>query len=126
MATERLQVYKCERCGNIIEILHGGGPVPVCCHQDMTLQSENTVDAAQEKHVPVIQKVDGGYLVKVGEVAHPMEQKHSIEWIELVADGTSVSRKYLKPGDAPEATFKVEAGTVGARAYCNLHGLWKS
>lgn len=126
MATERHQVYKCERCGNIVETLHGGGPVPVCCHQDMTLLAENTVDAAVEKHIPVVEKIAGGYKVKVGEAAHPMEEKHFIEWIELVADGTLVSRKYLKPGETPEAVFSVEASQVIARAYCNLHGLWKS
>ncbi len=123
--TKKNQVYKCALCGNIVEVLHTGAGELVCCGQPMDLMAENTVDAAQEKHVPVIEKVDNGYRVAVGSVAHPMEEKHWIEWIELVADGI-VYRQDLKPGDAPEATFCVDAGTVSARAYCNLHGHWKS
>lgn len=121
---ERLQVYKCEVCGNIVEVLNGGKGELVCCGQPMKLLVENTVDAAKEKHVPVIEKVDGGFKVKVGSVAHPMEEKHYIQWIELVADGKSYIQ-FLKPGDAPEAVFKVDAKEVYAREYCNLHGLWK-
>ncbi len=120
-----MQVYRCEHCGNIVEVLHGGGAMVVCCDEPMVLQEENTVDAAQEKHVPAIEKIDGGFKVAVGEVAHPMEQKHYIEWIEITADGVSY-RKFLEPGDAPEAVFKIDAGSVTARAYCNLHGHWKS
>lgn len=122
---EKLQVYKCEICGNIVEVLHGGVGELVCCGQPMTLQAENTVDAAKEKHVPVIEKVAGGYKVKVGAVAHPMEEKHHIEWIELIA-GDKAYRQFLKPGDAPEAFFAVDAPSVSAREYCNLHGLWKA
>lgn len=122
---EKLEVYKCEVCGNIVEVLHGGVGELVCCGQPMTLQSENTVDAAKEKHVPVIEKVAGGYMVKVGAVAHPMEEKHHIEWIELLADGKAY-RQFLKVGDAPEAFFAVDAPSVSAREYCNLHGLWKA
>lgn len=122
---KRLEVYKCEVCGNIVEVLHEGGGEMVCCDQPMTLVTENTVDAAKEKHVPVIEKIDGGYRVKVGSVTHPMEEKHYIEWIELIADGKAY-REFLKPGVAPEAVFKVEASQVTAREYCNLHGLWKS
>ena len=125
MNIERGQIYKCSHCGNIIEVLHGGGPVVVCCNEEMVLQKENTVDAAQEKHVPVVEKVNGGFKVSVGEVAHPMEEKHYIEWIELVADGVTY-RKFLNPGDSPEALFNVDAANVTARAYCNLHGFWKS
>lgn len=121
---ERLEVYKCELCGNIVEVLHGGAGELVCCGQAMTCLQENTVDAAKEKHVPVIEKVDGGVKVKVGDVAHPMEEKHYIEWIEVIANGKSCF-KFLKPGEAPEAVFNVEADTITARAYCNLHGLWK-
>ncbi len=121
---ERLEIYKCELCGNIVEVLHAGGGELVCCGQPMTLLTENTVDAAREKHVPVIEKTDDGYLVKVGAVHHPMEEKHYIEWIELLADGKAY-RQFLKPGDAPEALFRVEAVKVSAREYCNLHGLWK-
>lgn len=124
---ERREVYKCEACGNIVEVLHGGPGVLVCCGSDMKPMFENTVDAAKEKHVPVIEKTDKGVKVKVGSVAHPMEEKHFIEWIELVADG-KVFREYLKPGQAPEATFCLcfQPKTLEAREYCNLHGLWKA
>lgn len=122
---ERLEVYVCEICGNIIEVLHEGVGELVCCGEPMKLMKENTVDAAKEKHVPVIEKVEHGILVKVGSVPHPMEAKHYIEWIELIADGRAY-RKFLSPGDAPEATFCVDAETVSAREYCNLHGLWKA
>jgi superoxide reductase len=122
---ERLEVYKCDLCGNIVEVLHGGGGELVCCEQPMKLFTENTVDAAKEKHVPVIEKVDGGIKVKVGDVPHPMEEKHYIEFVELIADG-KVYRQFLNPGEAPEATFCIEADQVAAREYCNLHGLWKA
>lgn len=122
---ERLEVYKCELCGNIVEVLHSGAGELVCCGQPMKCMKENTVDAAKEKHVPVLEKVDGGYKVSVGSVAHPMEEKHFIEWIELIADGKAY-RQFLNPGDKPEALFKIEAATVSAREYCNLHGLWKA
>jgi len=121
---ERLEVYKCELCGNIIEVLHGGAGELVCCGQPMVHQVENTVDAAKEKHVPVIEKVAGGVKVKVGSVPHPMEEKHYIEWIELIVNGKA-DRQFLKPGQAPEAVFKVESKSATAREYCNLHGLWK-
>jgi len=121
---EKLQIYKCEVCGNIVEILHGGKGKLVCCDRPMKLFQENTVDAAREKHVPVVEKTPDGLKVKVGSVAHPMEEKHYIEWIEVIADG-KVYRQFLKPGEAPEATFKIEAKEVTAREYCNLHGLWK-
>ncbi len=123
--TNKNEVYKCPLCGNIVEVLHTGAGELVCCGQPMDLMAENTVDAALEKHVPVVEKVDNGYKVNVGSVAHPMEEKHWIEWIELVADG-KVYRQDLAPGKAPEATFCVEAAEVTARAYCNLHGHWKS
>ena len=122
---ERYQVYKCDICGNIVEVLHGGAGELVCCGQPMKLFTENTVDAAKEKHVPVIEKVDGGFKVKVGDVAHPMEEKHWIEFIEIIADG-KVYRQYLNPGDKPEAGFMIAANQVTAREYCNLHGLWKA
>ena len=121
---EQLEIYKCEVCGNIVEVLHAGGGELVCCGQPMKLMTENTVDASKEKHVPVIEKTADGYLVKVGAVPHPMEAKHWIEWIELVADGKAY-RQFLNPGDTPEATFCVKAEKVYAREYCNLHGLWK-
>ena len=122
--TERLQVYKCEICGNIVEVLHAGKGQLVCCGQPMTLLAENTVDAAREKHVPVVEEACCAIKVKVGSVAHPMEEKHYIEWIEVIADGR-IYRQFLNPGDAPEATFDVKAEKITARAYCNLHGLWK-
>lgn len=123
--TKKNEVYKCPLCGNIVEVMHTGAGELVCCGQPMDLMAENTVDAAQEKHVPVVAKTDNGYKVTVGSVAHPMEDKHWIEWIELVADG-KVYRQVLQPGDTPEAEFCVEAAEVTARAYCNLHGNWKS
>jgi len=121
----RSEVYKCEKCGNIVEVLHGGVGELVCCDQPMKLVTENTVDAAKEKHIPVIEKTANGYKVTVGSVLHPMIDTHWIEFIELVADGT-VYRKYLNPGDQPVAEFCVTAKTVTAREYCNLHGLWKA
>lgn len=122
---EKLQVYKCELCGNIVEVLHGGAGELVCCGQPMNLLSENTVDASKEKHLPVTEKTAGGYKVTVGSVAHPMEEKHHIEWIELLADNKAY-RQFLKPGEAPEAFFAVEAIQVSAREFCNLHGLWRA
>lgn len=122
---ERLEIYKCEACGNIVEVVHGGGGELVCCGEPMKLYQENTVDAAKEKHVPVIEKIEGGFKVKVGSVAHPMEASHYIEWIEAIADGQAY-RQFLNPGDAPEAVFKIDADQITAREYCNMHGLWKA
>jgi len=122
---EKLQVYKCETCGNIVEVLHGGGGELVCCGEPMKLLVENTVDAAKEKHVPVIEKVAGGVKVKVGSVPHPMEDSHYIEWVEIIADGEAY-RQFLNPGETPEATFCIEAEQITAREYCNLHDLWKA
>ena len=126
MADNRLRVYKCRVCGNVVELIHDGGGTLVCCGVPMDRLTENTTDAAQEKHVPVIETLDGGRVrVAVGEVAHPMEEKHYIEWIELIADGTQC-RRFLGPGDAPEAVFPVEGEKITARALCNLHGLWRT
>ena len=122
---EKLEIYKCEACGNIVEVVHGGGGELVCCGAPMNLLVENTVDAAKEKHVPVIEKVEGGVKVKVGDVAHPMEDKHYIEWIEVIADGKAY-RQFLNPGEAPEAMFALDASSYTVRAYCNLHGLWRA
>lgn len=121
---EKLQVYKCMVCGNIVEVLHGGAGELVCCGQPMENLVVKTADEGKEKHVPVIEKVNGGVKVKVGSVAHPMEEKHYIEWIELLADGKAY-RQFLNPGDAPEAVFSIEADSVSAREHCNVHGLWK-
>lgn len=118
-------VYKCGVCGNMVEVIHVGGGTLVCCDQEMILLEANTVDAAQEKHVPVIEKSDSSVTVKVGSVAHPMVEEHYIELIELIADG-SVYRKFLNPGDEPVAVFNIAAESVTAREYCNLHGLWQA
>jgi len=123
--TERLQIYKCEICGNIVEMLHTGAGELVCCGQAMKHFVENTVDAAKEKHVPVIEKAGNDVTVKVGSVAHPMEEKHYIEWVELVV-GDKAYRQFLNPGEAPEATFSIDAENITAREYCNIHGLWKA
>ncbi len=120
---QKLEVYKCELCGNIVEVLHGEKGELVCCGKPMVLQKENTVDAAKEKHVPVAERTAGGVTVKVGEVPHPMEEKHYIEWVEVVSDGKAYLQ-FLKPGEAPEATFNIASDQVTARAYCNLHGHW--
>ena len=123
--TEKMQVYKCEVCDNIVEMVHGGDGELVCCGQPMKHMKENTVDASKEKHVPVIEKISGGYKVKVGSAPHPMEEKHYIEWIEIIADN-KLYRQWLNPGDSPEATFEIDADQVTAREYCNIHGLWKA
>lgn len=121
----KLEIYKCMVCGNIVEVLHGGDGELVCCGQPMKNLTAKTADEGKEKHVPVIEKISGGYKVKVGSVPHPMEEKHYIEWIEILADGVAY-RKFLNPGDAPEAVFNVNAGSVSAREHCNVHGLWRS
>ena len=150
--TQKKQIYKCEICGNIVEVLHEGADALVCCGQPMKLLRENTVDAALEKHVPVIEKTETGFKVKVGSVEHPMIEEHYIEWIDFgdcvgkhcyrvckkqttpcqdcpviktFADGKSY-RQFLSPGQKPEAEFCIKAEKVEAREYCNLHGLWKN
>lgn len=121
---KKLQIYKCEVCGNMVEVIHEGEGELVCCDQPMKLMEENTTDAALEKHVPVIERTEDGIKAKVGSVPHPMTEEHHIEWIELIVDGRAY-RQFLNPGDEPEAVFKVEAQSITAREYCNLHGLWK-
>ncbi len=123
--TKLNQVYICEICGNIVEMLHPGDGELVCCGQNMVLQEENTVDAAKEKHVPVVEKIKGGVLVKVGSVEHPMSDAHYIEWIEILTD-KKVYRKNLKPGDKPQAEFMLDEEVLYAREYCNIHRLWRS
>jgi len=119
-------IYKCEICGNIVEVLHDGVGALVCCGQEMKEMEEKTEDSSVEKHVPYIEKTANGVLVKVGQKQdHPMEEKHFIEWIQVVADGTAY-RKFLKPGDKPQAEFEIKAENIIAREYCNVHGLWKS
>jgi len=144
MAVKKLnEIYKCSVCGNMVEVIHVGGGVLVCCGKEMILQEENTTDGAVEKHVPVIERegnkvhpiksaeADGEAVfnrvkVKIGEVPHPMEEAHYIEWIEILADGISY-KKFLQPGEAPEAEFEIstDVSEITAREYCNLHGLWK-
>jgi len=117
--TEQRQVWKCEICGNIIEVLHSGADSLVCCGQPMILQEEKLEDSEKgEKHVPVIE----GNKVTIGNIEHPMEEAHYIEWIEA-SNGEEISRVFLKPGDKPEAKFCFEVKS--AREYCNLHRLWK-
>lgn len=121
------QILKCESCGAMVELVHECTCEPctmTCCDQPMKMLNENTVDAAKEKHVPVVEQTDKGVKVKVGSVAHPMEEDHYIEWIEVISGG-KIYRQHLKPGQAPEAEFAVAGGDVTAREYCNKHGLWK-
>lgn len=122
--TEQKQIYKCNICGNIVEVLHSGAGQLVCCGKAMELLVEKSEDVGQEKHVPIIEKTKEGIKVKVGSISHPMEENHYIEWIELVAEEKSL-RQFLKPGQKPEAYFEAEGKTVFAREYCNIHGLWK-
>ena len=125
MASSESQVYECSVCKAVVEVVRGGGGTLVCCKQPMDLLSENTTDAAQEKHVPVIEKVEGGFKVSVGKTAHPMSRSHFIGFIDLI-DDSRTTRHYLKPGEDPVATFMTDAKKVTARAWCNLHGLWTS
>ena len=117
------EIYRCNVCGNIVTVLHTGVGTLVCCGQPMELLKEKTKDVGSEKHVPVIEGTTKGIKVEVGAVPHPMEAKHFIEWIEVIADG-NVYRKFLKPGDKPEAEFKIDAKKIQVRIYCNIHGLW--
>ncbi|MBN2893267.1 MAG: desulfoferrodoxin [Bacteroidales bacterium] len=122
--TKRGQIYKCEKCGQIVEVMDGGAH-PVCCGDKMTFMEEQTADSSVEKHVPVIEKIDGGYRVYVGSTEHPMVDAHYVEWIQLIV-GDEVHTKFLKPGEKPEAIFKTDAtGAVSAREYCNIHGNWR-
>jgi len=123
--TELKQIYKCNVCGNIVEVIHTGVGELVCCGQPMELLAEKTRDVGLEKHVPVIEKVGDKVKVKVGSVPHPMEEKHYIEWVEIIANG-KICRKFLKPGEKPEAEFETAAERIEAREYCNIHGLWKT
>ena len=122
--TKKLQIYKCTVCGNIVEVLHAGAGELVCCGKPMELLDEKTADTGKEKHVPVVERVEGGVKVKVGSVGHPMEPQHYIEWIEINADG-KLYRRFLKPIDQPEAVFNIDAESVTAREHCSVHGLWK-
>lgn len=122
--TEQLQIYKCNICGNIIEVLHTGASSLVCCDEPMVKLDAKAADEGKEKHVPVIEQTPEGIKVKIGSVPHPMEEKHHIEWIEIIADGRTC-KKFLNAGDAPEALFCIKADKITAREHCNVHGLWK-
>jgi len=122
--TKKLEVYKCEKCGNVVEMLHGGAGELVCCGEPMKLLDEKTADSSTEKHVPLVEKTAQGYKVTVGSTLHPMKDDHYIEWIELVVDGRAY-RQFFNPGNDPIAEFCVSGSSVYAREYCNLHGLWK-
>jgi superoxide reductase len=121
----RGDIYRCSEQAMMVEVLQEGQGEFLLHGKPMTQVVENTQDAAQEKHVPVIEKIEGGYRVVVGSVEHPMEDKHFIQWIELRA-GDMVMRRFLSPGDKPMAEFKTDAVSVVAREFCNLHGLWKA
>ena len=121
---EKLEIYHCETCGNIVEVVAGGVGELVCCGEPMILLEEQTADATKEKHVPVTKQIDNGVKVKVGSVPHPMLDEHYIDWIEVIADGKAY-RQFLKPGDEPEATFCIDAKEITAREHCTVHGLWK-
>ena len=125
MRTQRNNIYKCHLCGQVLEVLSGGMP-PVCCGEPMTLQAPNTMDAAVEKHVPVISIQDSGVLVKIGTEPHPMTEEHYIEWVEII-NGCYTNRYYFKPGDLPQVAFYVPMQpNLIVRAYCNKHGLWQN
>lgn len=123
--TEIRQIYKCEICGNIVEVVHNGAGELVCCGQAMSLKIEQSEEEKYEKHRPVVEKIDGGVIVRVGSIAHPMESEHYIEWIEVETEHRTY-RKNLEPGGTAEAEFFLEAEHLSVRAYCNAHGLWKS
>jgi superoxide reductase len=127
MAIIERKFYQCTHCGNIFGVIEDGGVVPGCCGEPMKLLAPNTTDAAQEKHVPVIERSGATVTVKVGSVAHPMQEEHFIQWIILI-QGAKTERAVLKPGAAPEAVFTVDDPNepVTAYEYCNLHGLWAS
>lgn len=123
--TKRHEIYKCNKCGNIIEVTSEGQGQIICCNEPMMLQSENTVEASKEKHIPVVEIDENEVLVKVGTIEHPMEKNHYIEWIE-VETPSSVYKKYLNPGEKPEAIFNTNEDIISTREYCNVHGLWKA
>jgi superoxide reductase len=124
MVKEKYEIWRCNICGNIVEVLYSGNGPLVCCGQDMELMAEKTNDAGMEKHVPVVEVNGDKVAVKVGEVPHPMESGHYIQWIEIIREvGNSIH--YLSPGDKPEAEFQAVGNIIKVRIYCNIHGLWK-
>lgn len=123
--SKKNEIYRCPICGNIVEVLAEGAGTLSCCGKEMQLLRENTTDGAKEKHVPVIEKIDNGWMVSVGSVEHPMTPEHYIQMIELFTDDGQVHRQTLTPEDKPQAVFTTGAKALYAREYCNLHGLWK-
>jgi superoxide reductase len=123
--TEVNQIYKCNVCGNIVEVVHSGSGELVCCGQSMELKQEKSEEEGMEKHKPVVEKIETGVIVTVGSVPHPMESEHYIEWIEVITEHRSY-RKHLEPGQDPQAQFSLQAKNIIVRAYCNIHGLWKA
>jgi superoxide reductase len=123
--TNKKEIYKCEVCGNIVEVLHDGVGTLVCCGQPMNLMKEKTEEEGNEKHIPVILENEEGVNIKVGSVEHPMTPEHHIEWIEISTENGE-SKKFLTPDDKPEANFPVKNKNIKAREYCNIHGLWRN
>ena len=123
--TKRSEVYRCSVCGAVVEVLSGGGGTLHCCGQPMERLEEQVSEAGVEKHLPVVEQVVGGYRVKVGQVPHPMQAEHHIEWIELLTP-RGVQHQRLHVTGKPEAIFLTAESPIAVRAYCNLHGLWRS
>jgi superoxide reductase len=122
--SEKLGLYKCSLCGNIVEAMHAGDGQMICCGKPMDKLAAKTADVGKEKHVPVTEKLNGLIKVRVGSIPHPMEEKHYIEWVQIM-QGDKVYEQFLKPGQVPEAVFELRGDGVVAMAYCNIHGLWK-
>ncbi|MCK4778302.1 MAG: desulfoferrodoxin [Actinomycetia bacterium] len=123
--TELNQIYRCNVCGNIVEMVHASAGQLVCCGQPMELLVEKTEDEGKEKHVPVIERTDEGIIVKIGSVPHPMEESHYIEWVEILHKGRTC-KKFLNPGESPEVKFRAKSEDIKVREYCSVHGLWVS
>lgn len=128
------EIYHCSICGNIISVFHDGPGVLSCCDQTMSLLKSNTIEASLEKHIPVFQKTKKGFKIQVGSIPHPMEEKHFIEWLEFAIED-KIIRKQFRPGEKAELIIECQNYNLDnckkdnpkwIRAYCNLHGLWKS
>lgn len=120
------EIYRCDLCGNIVELLHVGAGELVCCGQPMVVLAEKTADEGQEKHLPVVEKVDGDTRIKIGATPHPMEEKHYIEWVEVKTRQGKIGKKFLVPGDETQIDFHTREDVIEVRSYCNIHGLWKT
>jgi len=122
---QKLEIYKCEICGNIVEVLHGGKGQLVCCGEPMELLKAKETEEGTEKHLPVVESRNSGIIIKVGSIPHPMEEKHHIEWIEVITKDDRAYKKFLKAEDAPEVIFEITFEDVNSvREHCNIHGLW--